>query len=112
MLFLCVSDHKLDITEPILKNTEELSSVQNSQVNTAVQVEQKIEEKPKYKIKLSKSDKELLRRLDMEHRAKLSKQAEEKSKEEKEMEKPKATSSEQAKIVSVPNPKSKQKVNI
>lgn len=83
-----------------------------------------VTEKSKYKIKLTKSDKELLRKLDMEHRAKLTKQSEEnhappKAKAEQNMEKESKqkedktkVGNQQPKVATKPNPKSKQKVNI
>lgn len=62
---------------------------------------------PEFKIKLTDSDKELLNKLDMEHRAKLTKQEEREKAYKKELEKENVGKS---KVMAVPNPKSKQKV--
>lgn len=112
--------------------------------NSSNQFQQKIEhikvnldsskpEKIEYKIKLTESDKELLEKLDMEHRAKLIKQVEvEKSlleeqlkhnkkydqvgtvgeamKEKEKLKQLETKETEHANVVSVPNPKSKLKV--
>lgn len=99
-------------------------------VNLSVEKPHKVE----YKIKLTESDKALLARLDMEHRAKLVKQPDverkieedqlkEKSmtlgsvlKKEKEIRKEQKSETKQVeqatpKVVSMPNPKSKLKVS-
>lgn len=72
---------------------------------------------------MTKSDKELLRKLDMEHRAKLTKQSEGNTIESKakvvvsdernkqKVEKGEEMDNQQSKITTKPNPKSKQKVN-
>lgn len=62
---------------------------------------------PEFKIKLTDSDKELLKKLDMEHRAKLIKQEEREKAYKKELEKENVGTS---KVTATPNPKSKQKV--
>ncbi|KAG5887353.1 hypothetical protein JTB14_018368 [Gonioctena quinquepunctata] len=59
-----------------------------------------------FKIKLTKSDEDLLRKLDMEHRAKLVKAADRNKEENVE-----AKNEENPKMVAVPNPKSKQKLS-
>ncbi|KAJ8977778.1 hypothetical protein NQ317_001689 [Molorchus minor] len=63
---------------------------------------------PEFKIKLTKSDKELLKRLDMEHKLKHAKTAE-KKKEDKQVER--NITHENVNVSSVPNPKSKQKLS-
>lgn len=63
-----------------------------------------------YQIKLSPSDKELLRKLDMEHRAKLVKQKEREQEESPQNTVGEAIKEQQAKVAAVPNPKAKLKV--
>ncbi|KAH1019624.1 hypothetical protein HUJ04_009416 [Dendroctonus ponderosae] len=58
-----------------------------------------------YQIKLSQSDKELLRKLDMEHRAKLVKQTEREQDESPKNTVGKSIKEQQAKVAAVPNPK-------
>lgn len=106
--------------------TKEVKTI-NHKAPVKVSISSKIPEKVEYKIKLTDSDRALLDKLDMEHRAKLVKQAdvEKKIEEEQLIEKTnnlkvsnevketqqnyveKAT----PKVVSVPNPKSKLKVS-
>ncbi|KAJ8922528.1 hypothetical protein NQ315_007558 [Exocentrus adspersus] len=63
---------------------------------------------PDFKIKLTEGDKELLKRLDMEYRAKLTKQEDREKAYKKELEKENVATS--PKVTAVPNPKSKQKL--
>ncbi|ENN81291.1 hypothetical protein YQE_02295, partial [Dendroctonus ponderosae] len=63
-----------------------------------------------YQIKLSQSDKELLRKLDMEHRAKLVKQTEREQDESPKNTVGKSIKEQQAKVAAVPNPKAILKV--
>lgn len=118
-------------TEDLKKITNQVKKVETYKITVAS--DQKPAQK-EYKIKLTDSDKALLERLDMEHRAKLLKEAEVKKeieadqlkersqtdgivlkgrKEPEKVQKVESNVSEQAatKVVSVPNPKSKLKVN-
>lgn len=90
------------------------SSSQNLEPTVHIEVP-----KTEYQIRLTESDKELLRKLDMEHRAKLVKQAERtkefevdqvKKKDEKTV--GETINESQAKVTAVPNPKAKLKVRM
>ncbi|ERL86581.1 hypothetical protein D910_03988 [Dendroctonus ponderosae] len=64
-----------------------------------------------YQIKLSQSDKELLRKLDMEHRAKLVKQTEREQDESPRNTVGESIKEQQAKVAAVPNSKTKLKLS-
>ncbi|RZC41767.1 aarF domain-containing protein kinase 4, partial [Asbolus verrucosus] len=69
--------------------------------------------KSQFEIKLTKSDQELLKKLDMEHQEKVKKQEAEMREERVagETTKEKAATTEKGKMVATPNPKSKQKLS-
>lgn len=90
------------------------SSSQNLQPTVRVEVP-----KTEYQIRLTESDKELLKKLDMEHRAKLVKQVErtrefevDQVKKNDEKTVGETINESQAKVTAVPNPKAKLKVRM
>lgn len=124
-------------SDSISTKTEDLNKITNQVKVETYKITVASDQKPaqkEYKIELTDSDKALLERLDMEHRAKLLKEAEVKKKieadqlkersqtdgivpkekkEPEKIQKLESNVSEQAapKVVSIPNPKSKLKVN-